>query len=397
MNLKTFFSFNFLKENIRKSKGILAFLLGIIPVINIIYLIVLLNINQSTLFTFNSLSFFTYVGILFIPLGLSLSLFSFLFRKSSVDFILSKPLNRRSLFITNTIGGIFLILLFCLLNALIFGLFGLLFADLIIPFKLILDYFIFWFISYLFMFIVLNLAMILAGNMLTSFVLCACIVLFVPFYHLVHYLNEENVQYYISCNDEYCDDFNYYCYKDQSCEKHLKKNEYQIYPAFLMNYHFTAPLAIANSSTSFYDTISIIKMIVLSIIYIIIGYIAFQKRKMENNITSFKKPLIHHLVKGITLVPICFITYIIIKETDFIGWLIAILTIIIYSIVYDLITRKEMYKPVKSTAISILLFLVFTGGYALNFDVLMDLCARHPENKSFLKNGTMSYIKHFCT
>ena len=34
---------------------------------------------------------------------------------------------------------------------------------------------------------------------------------------------------------------------------------------------------------------------------------------------------------------------------------------------------------------------------ALNFDVLMDLCARHPENKSFLKNGTMSYIKHFCT
>ena len=94
MNLKTFFNFNFLKENIRKSKGILAFLLGIIPVINIIYLVVLLNINHGTLLTFNTLSFFTYFGILFIPLGLSLSLFSFIFKKASVDFILSKPVNR---------------------------------------------------------------------------------------------------------------------------------------------------------------------------------------------------------------------------------------------------------------------------------------------------------------
>lgn len=34
---------------------------------------------------------------------------------------------------------------------------------------------------------------------------------------------------------------------------------------------------------------------------------------------------------------------------------------------------------------------------ALNFDVLMDLYARHPENKSFLKNGTMAYIKHYYT
>ena len=36
MNLKAFFNMNFFKENIKKSKGLLAFLLGIIPIINII-------------------------------------------------------------------------------------------------------------------------------------------------------------------------------------------------------------------------------------------------------------------------------------------------------------------------------------------------------------------------
>ena len=40
MNLKACFNFNFFKENIRKSKGLLAFLLGVIPIINIIYLII---------------------------------------------------------------------------------------------------------------------------------------------------------------------------------------------------------------------------------------------------------------------------------------------------------------------------------------------------------------------
>ena len=371
MNLKTFFNFNFLKENIRKSKGILAFLLGIIPVINIIYLVVLLNINHGTLLTFNTLSFFTYFGILFIPLGLSLSLFSFIFKKASVDFILSKPVNRKSIYITNTIGGILLILLFVILNTFIFGIFGLLFSELIIPFKMLIDYFIFWLISYIFIFLVLNLAMVIAGNMITSLVISACVILFVPFLQGIIYLNHSNTNYYLECNNEYCDNSNYYCYGDKDCEKHLKNNEYEIYPDIFIDYHFTAPLSIANNNPTIYDTISVVKMLLLSTLYSVVAYFIFKRRKMENNETSFKSSFIHLLVKGITLLPISFIAYVIIKETDFVGWLIAILAIIVYSVVYDLITRKEIYKPVKSTIVSLILFLMFTGVYHLNFEVFI--------------------------
>lgn len=110
-----------------------------------------------------------------------------------------------------------------------------------------------------------------------------------------------------------------------------------------MNYNFIAPLMIGNSSnnSTIYNTTSLIKMLLLSIVYVVIGNFAFKKRKMENNETSFKNPFIHYLIKGITLFPICFITYAIIKEATGIGWLISIVALSIYSIIYDLITRKE--------------------------------------------------------
>ena len=78
MNLKAFFNMNFFKENIKKSKGLLAFLLGIIPIINIIILIILLTGNEGILVDFNTLSFITYAGIIFVPLSLSITLFSFI-------------------------------------------------------------------------------------------------------------------------------------------------------------------------------------------------------------------------------------------------------------------------------------------------------------------------------
>ena len=112
MNLKSLFNFNFLKENIRKSKGLLAFLLGIIPIVNIIFLIILLTSSNNNLLDFNMLSFLTYAGIIFIPLSLSITLFGFILRKKSVDFVLSKPISRKSIFLTNTIGGIVIILFF---------------------------------------------------------------------------------------------------------------------------------------------------------------------------------------------------------------------------------------------------------------------------------------------
>ena len=375
MNLKALFNFNFLKENVRKSKGLLAFLLGVIPIINIIFLIVLLTTSSSNLLEFDIVSFLTYAGIIFIPLSLSVTLFGFVLKKKSVDFILSKPISRKSLFITNTLGGILVILVFMIINTLIFGLFGLVFESLTIPFGLLVDYFLFWFISYVFMFTVINLAIVLSGNLITSIVVALIILLIVPYLNGINYITQDyySGDNYIICENPDCKPESYYCYNDDDCEEHLLNNEYRLYYGKLLTYNFTAPLVMlneaANNNDTFYNSISLIKMIVLSVIYFAIGYFVFKNRKMENNETSFKSSFAHYLVKGITLFPICLLTYAIIEETGAIGWLISIVGIIIYSVVYDLITRREIYKPVKSLIISALLFFLFTGVYASYFKV----------------------------
>ena len=375
MNLKAYFNFNFLKENVRKSKGLLAFLLGVIPIINIIFLIVLLTTSSSNLLEFDIVSFLTYVGIIFIPLSLSVTLFGFVLKKKSVDFILSKPISRKSLFITNTLGGILVILVFMIINTLIFGLFGLVFESLTIPFGLLVDYFLFWFISYVFMFTVINLAIVLSGNLITSIVVALIILLIVPYLNGINYITQDyySGNNYIICENSDCKPESYYCYNDDDCEEHLLNNEYRLYYGKLLTYNFTAPLVMlneaANNNDTFYNSMSLIKMIVLSVIYFAIGYFVFKNRKMENNETSFKSSFAHYLVKGITLFPICLLTYAIVEETGAIGWLISIVGIIIYSVVYDLITRREIYKPVKSLIISALLFFLFTGVYASYFKV----------------------------
>ena len=375
MNLKALFNFNFLKENVRKSKGLLAFLLGVIPIINIIFLIVLLTTSSSNLLEFDIVSFLTYAGIIFIPLSLSVTLFGFVLKKKSVDFILSKPISRKSLFITNTLGGILVILVFMIINTLIFGLFGLVFESLTIPFGLLVDYFLFWFISYVFMFTVINLAIVLSGNLITSIVVALIILLIVPYLNGINYITQDyySGNNYIICENPDCKPESYYCYNDDDCEEHLLNNEYRLYYGKLLTYNFTAPLVMlneaANNNDTFYNSMSLIKMIVLSVIYFAIGYFVFKNRKMENNETSFKSSFAHYLVKGITLFPICLLTYAIIEGAGAIGWLISIVGIIIYSVVYDLITRREIYKPVKSLIISALLFFLFTGVYASYFKV----------------------------
>ena len=375
MNLKALFNFNFLKENVRKSKGLLAFLLGVIPIINIIFLIVLLTTSSSNLLEFDIVSFLTYAGIIFIPLSLSVTLFGFVLKKKSVDFILSKPISRKSLFITNTLGGILVILVFMIINTLIFGLFGLVFESLTIPFGLLVDYFLFWFISYVFMFTVINLAIVLSGNLITSVVVALIILLIVPYLNGINYITQDyySGNNYIICENPDCKPESYYCYNDDDCEEHLLNNEYRLYYGKLLTYNFTAPLVMlneaANNNDTFYNSMSLIKMIVLSVIYFAIGYFVFKNRKMENNETSFKSSFAHYLVKGITLFPICLLTYAIIEGAGAIGWLISIVGIIIYSVVYDLITRREIYKPVKSLIISALLFFLFTGVYASYFKV----------------------------
>lgn len=376
MKLFNKINLKFLKENIKKSRGLLAFCLGIVPLINILILIICVSSIKNTIeiLDLNSISIITYLGMFIIPIVLAVSLFGFVFKSKSVDFVLSKPISRGTIFITNIVGGILIITIFMLLNSLIYILFGLIFSNLIIPFSLVIDYFILFLVSYIFIFIVSSLAISLVGNLMGSIVLILIIICLFPFFKTlnIYYYETNSHSVYIKCNEESCKPENYLC-DGENCISHLEKNEYHIGGDINYNEVFTAPFYSidALNDASLYSTKSIIKMIILTVIYTIIGYYIFKKRKMENNETSFKNPKLHYIIKGITLIPISFICYIIIKETSELGFIISIFLILIYGVLYDLITRREIYKLLKSSAISLALLVVFLGIYGL-YDIKMN-------------------------
>lgn len=386
MNLmKLFKKFNirFLKENIKKSKALLAFCLGLIPLLNILVLVAIaISLNGIEILDFNSISMVTYLGLFIIPIVLAVSLFGFVFKNKSVDFVLSKPLSRSTIYITNIIGGILIITIFMLLNSLIYILFGLIFSNLVIPFGLILDYFILYLISYIFIFVVSSLAISIAGNLMGSLVLILIIICLVPFFKAVdiYFFSNHQSSAYIKCDNDNCKPETYNCYKYNTCLNHLKENEYEIHGNIIPDLNFTAPIySIDNlEDNTFYSTKSIIKMLILIPIYSFIGYYLFNKRKMENNETSFKNSKLHYFIKGITLIPVSFICYLIIKQSDELGFIISIAIILIYSVIYDLITRKEIYKFLKSSGISLVTLGVILG--------LFGLYDRQMNNKSYVIN-----------
>ena len=112
MNLTKYFNFNYLKENIKKSKGVLLLLILVVPFFTILTLALMYNNkNNIELLNMKNIIFVNLIGMYIIPIGISFSLFGYVYKKSSVDFINSMPINRKSIFITNSIAGILIIIL----------------------------------------------------------------------------------------------------------------------------------------------------------------------------------------------------------------------------------------------------------------------------------------------
>lgn len=364
MNLMKIFNKDYFKENIKKSKGLLAFLFGVIPLINIIMLVVITTSSKtSSLFSFNEISIVTYIGLYLLPFVLAVALFGFVFKQRSVDFVMSKPISRKTIYLTNIIGGTLLILLYMVINTLIFGLFGLIFSNIVIPLGVLGDYLLFWFISYLFVFSVSSLAITLAGNLISSIVIVLIIVCLFPFLEISN-LTFSNQRYhnYYECNSELCKPDNYGGNKER-----LLENQYELGFSRLPNDNYTAPaLLFKNNVDNLYSSASLVKMSILSVIYFSCGYFVFKRRKMENNEISFKSEFAHYFVKTITLLPVSFIAFYIVRYAEAIGIIVAGAGVFIYSLVYDLITRKEIFKFVKSSIISLLtcsLMVIFYFGY----------------------------------
>ena len=398
MNLINLFNFNYLKQNLKKSKGALAVFIGIIPIINILILFMLNDNNHSNeVITLPVLSIINFLGIFILPIVISICLFGYVFKKRSVDFVNSMPISRKSIFITNTIGGIAILVLMNLINAIFIYILSNTLSNLTIPTGMIIDYFILWTVAYVFVFTVSNIAVSISGNMITSIAVSALILFLVPFTHAFISnalpLNHDS-EYIIECNNKECVPDNYYGV-GTTVRNLAKENKYTMYlNRKSSSYNYTLPsnfvigfLFNGSSYYIFYNTTSIIKTFILSLIYIVIGYFLFLKRKMEVCETSFKNIMVHNIVKCLTMVPILSFVYLMLRESyfDFVSLLILLVIIVGYYFIYDLITRKGinyLKKNIFTLLFYIPLFMLLMKG----FDTYLE------NNKNFSVDD-IKYIK----
>ena len=349
MRSKMLFNKNFFIQNILKSKTIIAVLLGIIPILNAIMII---TINQGSDVQFadlNEISILNILGLYVIPVVLAFCMLGYVFKKKSVDFINSMPLSRKEIYVTSVVGGIILIFLMQLLNAIILIIESTLFTNLIIPFNMILDYFIVWTISYIFVFLASILATCVSGNHVTMIIVTILILFTVPFIHQ-----------YITTSFGYTKDI------DVTYNTTQFYNNEMYLTRIIKDTNYTLPygyisIFFRGSMINAFSIESILKMVGLSITYFFLGMYLFNKRKMEYNETSFKSINMHYIVKSITMLPICTLAMYILNESISITLILFLLGLIIaYNLVYDLILTRS----IRSIKLGILYFIASVAVYA---------------------------------
>lgn len=377
MNLTNLFNLKFLKENIKRSKAIILLLIFLIPVINtIIYLMAATN-SRTFVPTIVELTPLSLVGMYIAPIILSITLFSFIYKRKSSDFVMSMPISKKQIFISNTIAGIAIIILTNLVNYLFLLISTLLLNNVLVDYKMLFDSFLLWTTSYIFVFTCTNIAVSVSSNKITTVAVTLLILFLVPFVHTYitsnsfKGFNQGNISTY--CNNESCRPKNYECY-DTSCEINRKKDIYVMtyYNEIDKNTNYTIPFTIIkygltgeNLNISY---TSILKMAFLSVIYIIIGIVLFIRRKFEVVETSFKSERVHIFIRSLTTIPFLCFYYIILKNSSIsysdiftVAFLFAI--IMTYIIIYDLLTRKKVTNIFKSLASLIIvgIIVIFTG------------------------------------
>ena len=342
MHLTKLFNKNYFVQNILKSKAVIAVMLGIIPILNAIYLMMISSSMDGVMVgNINLVSVLNIFGMYVLPIILSLCLFGYVFNKKSVDFINSMPLTRKQIFFTNSIGGIFLIVIMMLINTLLLFIESLLFTNLILPIAMIIDYFIVWTVAYIFVFTVANIAVSVSGNQVTMLIVTMVILFFVPFIH--NYAtgfsgNLFSTPYYIQTIPEETNG-SYSGYKDPYVYLDIQKIDQDV--DYTLPYNYFS--CIFKGEIKTYSTSSIAKMFVLSIIYFVVGMYLFEKRKMEVNDTSFKSNNTHMIVKSLTLIPIGAFAIALMNETSsFTTNLFIFGMTIAYCFIYDLITTRTI-------------------------------------------------------
>ena len=83
MNLIKSFNLNYAKQNIKKSRGVLALFLGILPIFNTLSLFLMAKENDY-LYSLEELSILNMVLFCIIPIAVSICLFGYVYKKKSV-------------------------------------------------------------------------------------------------------------------------------------------------------------------------------------------------------------------------------------------------------------------------------------------------------------------------
>ena len=183
MNLTKWFNGKYLWQNLKKSKGILAVLILIIPVITTL---IIISENASPYDFYieeYTLSSVNLVGMYIVPFIISVLLTGYIYKRSSVDFINSMPMNRKTIYFTNFVGGVLVILAIQLLTLVTSLVCTKIFTEVFIPIQMIIDIFTLMLTSYIFVFSVSMLAQTISGNVITQIVVVALILFLIPFSH----------------------------------------------------------------------------------------------------------------------------------------------------------------------------------------------------------------------
>lgn len=325
MSLTKLFNFKYFKENVKKSKSIILLMLIILPMFTVLQLM-----NYSVqVYDFELLSAINTVLSFILPFLLSLSLFGYVYKRTSVDFMGSMPISRKTIFTTNTIGGAFLILLVQFVTFIL----TVIMAQFITPIiftELAFRIFIYQTLSYLFVFSISNLAMSVSGNIMTQ--IAVTLLLFAAYPVLSFYIDEVS-----SINIEY-------------------KN---LYLSYINRYNFTLPISLITTSGVPYIA-STVKTIILSVIYSLFGLLIFKNRKMEKAGESFMNEKAHLIVKGLTLIPFAILTNEIFEYSNLSEALLLLAIILVYWFLYDLVTSKKI-KIIKNLICLAVSFSVVLG------------------------------------
>ena len=317
---------SFIKELFKKNAILYIALIFAIPVIGLLF-IILYDGEESyyranPICDFNELLPFTVLIIATIPAILSITLFSWVFKRKKVDFICSMPINRRTMCLSATLLGVAIIIIISLLYILGLGLGSIVSAKHFFA-KQLLDTFIYIVLAMLFLFGICNLAMSRAGNLVTQAILILLLLLFIPLSVLIcREMGRARIHYF----------------------EGYSQYEY-LYDQANGTDYLPIPLnSVFGEKTTALSTNKIVQSLAYIAVIYILAQVLFEHRKMEENQESFKNVLVHEIVKVLTmLIPMSAIVYGIFDGNIEIPLiLIFIIISIVYVILYDLITSKKV-------------------------------------------------------